>query len=193
MKRNFFLAAVVSVLLVWMHHMDADLSFGEKVWRQSHKNAASWTEQVLVATSHKVAALRTPISKTIHIRRTRHARYSRKSKGWLISGVLLWTPSQGRARVRWPASTYVQQLCTDRGCRLEDLPRAMDDRDEWRESIREISVSNTSWWWTESSVTYFGLTDNRRIRTIVYHKFSDHNSYFEFIVFQRLGGFHCRG
>ena len=29
--------------------------------------------------------------------------------------------------------TYLQQLCTITGCRLEDLPEAVDDRDEWQE------------------------------------------------------------
>ena len=40
-----------------------------------------------------------PISKTIQIRRTRHAEHCWKSKNELISDVLLWTPSHGRASV----------------------------------------------------------------------------------------------
>ena len=36
--------------------MDADKAYGEKVWWQLHKNAASCNEQILEATSHKVAA-----------------------------------------------------------------------------------------------------------------------------------------
>ena len=46
----------------------------------------------------------------------------------LISDILLWTPSQGRLKAGWPARTYIQQLCADTGCSLEDLPGAMDDR-----------------------------------------------------------------
>ena len=38
----------------------------------------------------------------------------------LISDILLWTPSQGQAEVGRPASTYIQQLCADTGCSLED-------------------------------------------------------------------------
>ena len=30
--------------------------------------------------------------------------------------------------------TYLQQLSTDIGCSLEDMPGVMDDRDEWGES-----------------------------------------------------------
>ena len=43
---------------------------------------------------------------------------------------LLWTPSHGRAGVGRPARAYLQLLCTDTGCSLEDLPEAMDGRDE---------------------------------------------------------------
>ena len=48
----------------------------------------------------------------------------------LISDILLWTPSYKRAKVGQPAKTYIQQLCTDTGCSLEDLRGAMNDRDE---------------------------------------------------------------
>ena len=43
-----------------MHHMDADLAYGEKVWRQLHENVTSCIEQILEATSHKAAAVRPP-------------------------------------------------------------------------------------------------------------------------------------
>ena len=41
------------------------------------------------------------------------------------------------------AKTYLQLLCTDTRCILEDLPNAMGDRNEWRVRIRE-SV-HTAW------------------------------------------------
>ena len=34
----------------------------------------------------------------------------------------------------------LEQLCTEAGCRLEDLPEAKDDRDEWRERGLEKSA-----------------------------------------------------
>ena len=43
----------------------------------------------------------------------------------------LWTPSHGQARIEQPARTYLQQLCTDTGCSIEDLTGVMDDRDKW--------------------------------------------------------------
>ena len=90
------------------------------------------------------------ITKTIQVRRTRRTRHAEHYwRSWeeLISNTLLWTPSHGRAKVGWPARTYIQQLCADTGCSLEDLPRAMDDRDRWREKVRDIRVSSTTWWW----------------------------------------------
>ena len=47
-----------------------------------------------------------PITKTIQIRRTRHARPCWRSKDELISDVFPWTPSHGRAKVGRPARTY---------------------------------------------------------------------------------------
>ena len=49
----------------------------------------------------------------------------------LISDILRWTPSHGRASVGQPTRTYVQHFCTDKGYSLEDLLEAMDNRDEW--------------------------------------------------------------
>ena len=77
-----------------------------------------------------------PISKTIQIIQTRRVGHCWRSEDELISDVLRWTPLNRRAGVGRPARTYLQQLCTDRGCTLENLPGAMDDRDKWRERIR---------------------------------------------------------
>ena len=61
--------------------------------------------------------------------------------------ILLGTPSHGRAKAGWPARTYIQQLCTDTGCSLEDLLGAMDDRDKWQERVSEIHAGSATWWW----------------------------------------------
>ena len=86
-----------------------------------------------------------PTSKTIQIRSTRHAVHSWRSKGEHIFNVVQWTPSHGQARVGRPTRSYLQQLCSDIGCRRENLPRSMDDRDELRESDREICARGLSW------------------------------------------------
>ena len=85
--------------------------------------------QVLEATPNKTDAARLP---AIHHRKNPSwtndsAGHSWRSKDELKSDVLLRTPSHGRAKVRQPAKTYIQQLCADTGCNLEDLLGAMDD------------------------------------------------------------------
>ena len=101
--------------------------------RQLHKNAASNIEQILAATPHKAPTIRppAPITKTIQVRRTRHAGHCWRSSDELISDVLLWTPTYGQAKAGRPARTYIQQLCEDTGCSPEDLPEAMNDREKW--------------------------------------------------------------
>ena len=65
--------------------------------------------------------------------------------GMNSSDILLWTPSHRRAKAGWPARTYIQQLWADMGCRLLGV---MDDRERWRERVREICVGGAiRWWW----------------------------------------------
>ena len=88
-----------------------------------------------------------PITKTIHIGQTRHAGHCWRSRDELICDILLWTPSHGWAKAGRPARTYIQQLCADTGCSLENLPEAVDDRDGWRERVRHIRADSVIWWW----------------------------------------------
>ena len=46
--------------------------------------------------------------------------------------------THGRAKAGRPARTFVQQLCADTGCSLEDLPEVMNDREGGRERVMEI-------------------------------------------------------
>ena len=88
-----------------------------------------------------------PVTKTIKIRRTRHAGHCCRSRDELVSRVLLWTPSQGRANAKHPTRTHIQQLCADTGCSPEDLPKEMDGRERWRERVRNICTNSATWWW----------------------------------------------
>ena len=85
-----------------------------------------------------------PITKTIQVRRTRHTGHCWRSKDELISDVLLWTPTYGCAKVGRPSRTYIQQLCEDTGCNSEDLPEAMNDREKWRERVRDIRAGGAT-------------------------------------------------
>ena len=80
-------------------------------------------------------------------RRTRHAGHCWRSKDEIVSDVLLWTPAYGQSKAGRPARTFILQLCDDMGCNPEDLPKAMNDRETWRERVRDIRASRTSWWW----------------------------------------------
>ena len=104
----------------------------------------SWRQH---PTRHQLYGHLPPITKTIQIRWTRHAGHCWRSKDELISDVLLWTPTYGRAKAGRPARTYIQQLCEDTGCNPEDLPEAMNDREKWRERVRDIRAGGTTWWW----------------------------------------------
>ena len=99
-------------------------------------------------TKHQLYSHLPPITKTIQVRRPRHAGHCWRSRDELISDVLLWTPKYGRAKAGRPARIYIKQLCEDTGCSLEDLPEAMNDREKWRERVRDICAGGTRWcWW----------------------------------------------
>ena len=104
----------------------------------------SWQQH---PTRHQLYGHLPPITKTIQVRRTRHAGHCWRSRDELIRDVLLWIPTHGRAKAGRPARTYIQQLCEDTGCCPEDLPRVMNDREEWRERVRDIRATSTIWWW----------------------------------------------
>ena len=149
MKRSFFQAAVTSILL-----------FGCTTWtltkRLEKKLDGNYTRILRAilnkswrqhSTRHQLYGHLPPITKTIQVRRTKHAGHCWRSRDELIRDVLLWTPTQGRAKAGRPARTYIQQLCEDTGCCPEDLPRAMNDREEWRERVRDIRATSAIWWW----------------------------------------------
>ena len=104
----------------------------------------SWRQH---PTRHQLYGHLPPITKTIQVRRARHAGHCWRSKDELVSGILLWTPTYGQAKAGRPARTHIQQLCEDTGCNPEDLLEAMNDREKWREMLRDIRAGGTTWWW----------------------------------------------
>ena len=149
MKRSFFQAAVTSILL-----------YGCTTWtltkRLEKKLDGNYTRMLRAIlnkswqqhpTRHQLYGHLPPITKTIQVRRTRHAGHCWRSRDELIRDVLLWIPTHGRAKAGRLARTYIQQLCEDTGCCPEDLPRALNDREEWRERVRDIRATSAIWWW----------------------------------------------
>ena len=149
MKRSFFQAAVTSILLyrctTWTLtkrlEKKLDGNYTRMSWAILNK---SWWQHPI---RHQLYDNLPPITKTIQARRTRHAGHCWRSKNVLISDALLWTPAYGRAKAGRLARTYIQQLCEDTGCSPEDLLEAMNDREKWRERVRDIHASGTTWWW----------------------------------------------
>ena len=149
MKRSFFQAAVVSILLYGC----TTWTLTKRLERRLDGNYTRMLRAVLNKswrqhpTRLQLYGHLPPITKTIQVRRTRHAGHCWRSKDELISDVLLWTPTYGCARVGRPARTYIQQLCEDTGCNPEDLPEAMNDREKWRERVKDIRAGGATWWW----------------------------------------------
>ena len=149
MKRSFFQAAVVSILLygctTWTLtkrlEKKLDGNYTRMLWVILNR---SWRQH---PTRHQLYGHLPPITKTIQVRWTRYAEHCWRSRDELISDVLLWTPTHGCEKAGWPARTYIQQLCEDTGCCPEDLPEAMNDREKWRERVRDILATSTTWWW----------------------------------------------
>ena len=149
MKRSFFQAAVVSILLYGC----TTWTLTKRLERRLDGNYTRMLRAVLNKswrqhpTRLQLYGHLPPITKTIQVRRTRHAGHCWRSKDELISDVLLWTPTYGCARVGRPARTYIQQLCEDTEYNPEDLPEAMNDREKWRERVKDIRAGGVTWWW----------------------------------------------
>ena len=152
MKRSFFQAAVVSILLygctTWTltKRMEKKLDSNYTRMLRAILNM-SWKQQTK---KQQLYGHLPPITKTTQVRRTRHAGHWWRRRVELISDVLLWNPLHGRAKSGRPARTYIQQLGGDTGCSPEDLPEAINEREEWRERVRDIRADGTTRWrWCE--------------------------------------------
>ena len=144
-KRSFFQAAVVSILLygcttgtLTKRQEKVDGNYTRMLRAILNK---SWRQH---PTRHQVYGHLPPITKTIQVRRTRHAGHCWRSRDELISDVLLWIPTYDRTKAGRPARTYIQQLCEDTGCSPEDLLEAMNDMEKWRERVRDIRATSTT-------------------------------------------------
>ena len=106
-KRCFFQAAVVSILLyrctTWTltKRLEKKLDGNYTRMLRAILNKSWWKHP----TRHQLYGHLPPITKTIQVRRTRHAGHSWRGRDELISDVLLWIPTFGRAKSGRPART----------------------------------------------------------------------------------------
>ena len=138
MKRSFFQAAVVSILL-----------YGCTTWtltKQMEKkldgNYTRMMRAILNNTPQSTCCTATYLPSRKLSKTNQTCRVLLEKQDELISDVLLWTPSYDRAKAGRPARTNIQQLCEAAGCCPEDLPEAMNDREEWRERVRDIRAGS---------------------------------------------------
>ncbi len=114
MKCSFFQAAVVSILLYgcttwtltkWLQKkLDGNYTrMLRATWNKS------WRQH---PTGHQLYGHLPPITKTIQVRRIRHAGHCWRRRDEFISDVLLWNPTYGQAKAGRPARSYIQ-LCED--------------------------------------------------------------------------------
>ena len=149
MKSSFIQAAVASILLygctTWTLTKRLEKKLDGNCTRMLRAILnKSWRQH---PTRHQLYGHLPPITKTIQVRRSRHAGLCWRSRNELISDVLLWTPTHGRGKAGRPARTYIQQLREDTGCSPEKLPETMNDWENWRERVRDIRATSTTWWW----------------------------------------------
>ena len=93
MKRSFFQAAVVSILLygctTWTLTKRLEKLDGNYIRMLRAILNKSWRQHPI---KHQLYGHLPPITKTIQVRRTRHAGHCWRRGDELISDVLLWTP-----------------------------------------------------------------------------------------------------
>ena len=142
MKRSFFQAVVVSILLygctTWTltKRLEKKLDGNYARMLQAILNKSWWQHP----TKHHYTATCLPSQKLSKLDEPGMQDTAGGDRDKLISDVLLWTPIYGRAKAGRPARTYIEQLCENTGC----SPEAMNDRDKWRERVRDILASGTT-------------------------------------------------
>ena len=110
-RTHFRQAAVVSILLygctTWTLIQRLEKKLDDNYTRMLRAILnESWRQH---ATRHQIYGHLPPITKTIQVRRTRHAWHCWRSKDELLSDVLLFTPTYDQAKAGRPARTYIQQ------------------------------------------------------------------------------------
>ena len=109
MKNSFFQTAVLSILLsgctTWTlsKRLEKKLDGNYTIILRAILNN-SWRQH---PTRQQLYGHLPPLTKTIQVRRTRHAGHCWRSRDELISDVLLWTSTYDRAKAGRPAWTYI--------------------------------------------------------------------------------------
>ena len=111
--------------------MDAYEAAGEEAGRKLHKNVESSIKQVLATAPHE-----TPTIRTLAPHHENYTSSTNQTRRTLLE-------KQGRAHKRCTPvdPTYG---CARVGCNPEDLPEAMNDREKWRERVKDIRAGGAT-------------------------------------------------
>ena len=112
MKRSFFQASVVSILLYGCTNWTLTKRLEKKLDGNYTRMLRailnkSWRKH---PTKHQLYRHQPPITKTIQVWRTRHAGHCWRSRDELISDLLLWTPRYSWEKAGRPAWTHRLQI-----------------------------------------------------------------------------------
>ena len=118
----------------------------EKAWRQQHKNAGRNIEQIIPQSSSCTATYH-PSRKLLNLDEP-DMRDTAGEVGTNSEVTYSCGPShmnewrqEDQLEPTYNISVPIQDVA------LKTPPEAMDDREEWQESVREIHVDGVTWWW----------------------------------------------
>ena len=112
MKRSFFQVAVVSILLYGC----TTLTLTKRLEKKLDGNYTRMLRAILNKSwrqhprKHQLYGHLPPITKTIQVRRTRHAGHCWRSRDELISDVLLWTPTYDQLEHTYSSSVMIRDV-----------------------------------------------------------------------------------
>ena len=83
-----------------------------------------------------------PILQSIQVKWARYAGHQWRRKDELIGVVHQYTPCTWIHQCWHSCKIYIQQVCADTACSLDDL-----SRDGWWKRFKRVPIVDTIWWW----------------------------------------------
>ena len=145
LKRNFFRAAVESVLvygaITWTLTSTLEKKLDGTYTRLLRAALnKSWRQHL---TNKELYGKIPKLTNSIREQRLRFAGHCWRSKNELTSDLLLWQPLHGKRSRGRPPKSYIDQLMEDTERTLDELPTSMNDRDGWKSCVINCRESST--------------------------------------------------
>ena len=137
---QFFRATVETVLLYGSSSWTLTKSLSKKLdgtYTRLLRAAlnVSWRQHM---TNQELYGKVPKLTETIRERRVRFSGHCLRSREEVIHQLLLWEPSHGKRSRGRPAKTFIDQLTGDTGIESDELKTVMEDRDGWKEVVRNV-------------------------------------------------------